>query len=653
VAQKQPATGPNAFAVLELLASEAPADHFDSLVSEARGAGVSDVELAQLESARRLALRIQSQLDRRQQREADLSSLVDTARDLAAPYDLDTVLQVITRRARLLLGADMAYVSLPDDEQETFRVRASDGHTSRLVLGLRLPEGLGLGCDVLASSAPFWTPDYLADERFRHGETLDDVVRTEGLRAIMAVPLSHGREPFGALYVADRDVRHFTADEISLMNSFGDLAGVAIERALLLDRTAAEVAALERYTSRAEAGLRELRELSDFHNQLLDMVLRGGNLQVLAEEASRSLAGPLQIHATDGTLLTSTGEIPEPDEAALTAATLEAYASREPMEFGDNLLVTPIVAGDECLGRLLFRPVTPVTEHTRRLLSLVAQTMAVLLMLQNSRTAILEGQGRDELLGELLVRPNRPAQQFEKRARRLGIDLHKPHVAVIVRPESDTQGKETVWAAAYAHRKDGLKNTHDHHTVLLLPATDASAAAREVFDELSPLLGKEVTVGAAGPVSDPGSVHHAYLEARRCLDAMTALGVTGRSASAHELGFLGLLLSKNHDVDGFIESAIGPVLDYDRQRVTELTRTLEVYFGAGCSPTHAAKKLHVHPNTVARRLERITELLGAEWQQADRALEIQVALRLCRMRRTLRQGDLPPAARQHHDTGEG
>ncbi|GAA3041129.1 hypothetical protein GCM10020000_19740 [Streptomyces olivoverticillatus] len=161
-----------------------------------------------------------------------------------------------------------------------------------------------------------------------------------------------------------------------------------------------------------------------------------------------------------------------------------------------------------------------------------------------------------------------------------------------------------------------------------------------------------MTVSAAGPVSGPASVHHGFQEALRCLDAMTSLGVLGRSASVRELGFLGVLLSDNHDVEGFVDCAIGPVIDYDQQRFTDLTRTLETYFDAGGSPTNAAKKLHVHPNTVARRLERISELLGPEWQQPERALEVQLALRVFRIRHSLRWRDEPAAeaAAESHET---
>ncbi|MDN5748855.1 MAG: helix-turn-helix domain-containing protein, partial [Pseudonocardia sp.] len=49
-------------------------------------------------------------------------------------------------------------------------------------------------------------------------------------------------------------------------------------------------------------------------------------------------------------------------------------------------------------------------------------------------------------------------------------------------------------------------------------------------------------------------------------------------------------------------------------------------------PPRAARALHVHVNTVAQRLDRIASLLDGDWAQPDRALELQLALRLRRLR---------------------
>lgn len=55
---------------------------------------------------------------------------------------------------------------------------------------------------------------------------------------------------------------------------------------------------------------------------------------------------------------------------------------------------------------------------------------------------------------------------------------------------------------------------------------------------------------------------------------------------------------------------------------------MQDYYTAGQSPRRAATALHVHVNTVAQRLDRIGQLLGPEWQQPGRSLDIQLALRL-------------------------
>ncbi|MEV7562155.1 helix-turn-helix domain-containing protein, partial [Streptomyces sp. NPDC089795] len=44
--------------------------------------------------------------------------------------------------------------------------------------------------------------------------------------------------------------------------------------------------------------------------------------------------------------------------------------------------------------------------------------------------------------------------------------------------------------------------------------------------------------------------------------------------------------------------------------------------------SRAAEILHVHVNTVVQRLERVGSLIGRDWQAPERALELQLALRI-------------------------
>jgi DNA-binding PucR family transcriptional regulator len=158
-----------------------------------------------------------------------------------------------------------------------------------------------------------------------------------------------------------------------------------------------------------------------------------------------------------------------------------------------------------------------------------------------------------------------------------------------------------------------------------------------VARDLSRVTGRPVTAGASGPSTGPASLATAFTEAERCLTALGALGRAGQGASTAELGFVGLLLGAvgdagDRDVTRFLTTTVGPVVDYDARRGTALVKTLEAYFGVGGSLARAAELLHVHVNTVTQRLERVGQLLGADWQKPERALEVQLALRLHRLR---------------------
>ncbi|MFZ3496980.1 GAF domain-containing protein [Streptomyces sp. 5.8] len=627
--------GSGALAVLELLAQEAPPGVLQALLHEARRSGAGAAEITELTRALELAETVRGNAALGRQRKASLAALVDTAHDLTSPYDLDGLLRVINRRARRLLGLDMAWVSLnrPDG---TGYVRTSEGESTTQNTGLEL--GSGLGGAAQTHRAPLWSADYLNDDAVPHGPGLDTVARAEGLRAIIAVPLRNGDSTLGALYGADREVRRFTPDEIGLLLSLADLAAVAIEKARLLEQTQEEVAELERFGSQTNSTLTRVRYLWECHARLAGLVLDGASLSALARATADALDGVVQVRDPGGRLLVSTGELPaDLDEEAVARAALAAHGLR-PVELPGDVWLVPVLAGAEELGVLVLHASAPLTVEDVRLLRMAAQTVASLILIQRG-TAAAEGPVHEELLQELLDRhrPTRSDRHLLERVRRLGIELDRPHVVVVARPEGGELGRAVAWASSYAHRMNGLGGVRRGCIVLVVPGSDAGAAARQVSAELSPLLGHPVSTGAAGPSRSARDVAQVYAEAVRCLDALTALDGAGGTASLSELGFLGLLLSTDHDVEAFIGSTIGPVLDYDGTRFTELTRTLDSYFESGGSPTRAAEALHVHANTVSRRMARITELLGPHWQRPDRALEIQMALRLRKARDVLHE----------------
>ena len=191
-------------------------------------------------------------------------------------------------------------------------------------------------------------------------------------------------------------------------------------------------------------------------------------------------------------------------------------------------------------------------------------------------------------------------------------------------------------SASAATGEASLVGSHDGDVVALVPGTDADGLARTVAAR----IGKRtcVTVAGAGPVGDVEDIAKAYEEAHRTVAALIALGHRGKGAAARQLGFAGLIVGSEPDVGEYVRTLLGPVLDYDERRGTDLVGTLAAHFASGGSPRHAAVSLHVHVNTVSQRLERITALLGESWQQPDHSLELQLALRLRALQASTRGG---------------
>ena len=133
-----------AHSFVELLYSEAPREAFDAALADAVKALKSGPGLDQLRREHATSLRLLEQMERRRQREAELSALYDTANDLTGIRDVDAILTAIVRRARQLLHADMTYLSLNDEADGASYMKVTDGSVSTEFRNLRLPLGAGL-----------------------------------------------------------------------------------------------------------------------------------------------------------------------------------------------------------------------------------------------------------------------------------------------------------------------------------------------------------------------------------------------------------------------------------------------------------------------------------------------------------------------------
>jgi GAF domain-containing protein/sugar diacid utilization regulator len=648
-------SGSAVVAFLELLAREASPVEFEAPVLQARSAGAPPAVIEELEQARAVALRVRALLDRRRRREAELGALFDTASDLALLHDLGSVLEAIVRRARKLLDTDVAYMTLVDEERGDSYMRVTDGSVSARFQTVRLPMGTGLGGLVAQNGTPYASDNYPADARFQHATEIDTAVAEEGLIAILGVPMRLGSRIVGVLFAANRTARPFAREDVALLSSLAAHAAVAIDNARLLEETRAALAELSAANKTSREHADAVERAAEAHDRMAELVLRGGDVDDLATSVAELLGGGLVVFDADGRALVSvrtdrtSGSAAESEGREFTAAVEEVAAVARGLgrtvQRGE-LWATAVGPAEATQCCLVFAPASPPSDAEVRILERAAVVTALLLLSRRSAAAAedrVRGELLDDLISGRISDGSDDLDVVHERARRLGVALGQPNTILVLRPPARVRHRVATWAAGQAAEHHGLAADRDGATVLLLPGDDPGALARRVGRDVNASLGASrsessdtgaggVTVGAGGPALAPAGVAEAYRTAQRCADALVSLGLGGTSAAPADLGFVGLLMGGGGpDIDGFVATTIGAVLDYDRRRGTVLRQTLESYFSAGASPARAAELLHVHVNTVTQRLERLATLLGEDWQRPERALEIQLALRLHRL----------------------
>ena len=602
--------------LLEMLLAGASREDLDLVVAEAEVSGSTPEQLASLREQHALALRIHEQMERQRSREAELSALYETARDLTAIRDLDEILAAIVRRARQLLHADMTYLSLNDEAEGASYMQVTDGALTPEFRRLRLPLGTGLLGLVAQSGAPYFTEDYQADERFVHRDYIDTAVEGEQIRAILGVPLTVEGTVIGALLAVHRTVRPFPASEVALLTSFAAHAAVALENARLFEQVGAAVAAATRPTPSCARGPRRPS---------------GPRTPTTCSPTCCSTAAGWSRSPTCWPTCSAAGSRCTTTRAACSRAEDQPAPDR-----GASSGPGPRGAAsqtDDGLGRRGGRrrgaPRHPGAAHRRAAGPARATHPRARRAGHGAGAAVRahRGRGREPGARRAARRPGqrpRPRRDPAARAgppagcrprRRAGGRGGRPTRPRPSRPAARVAAAPRPRAARSRRRPRGPGRACSR------PGTRSGSASRCATRLDGATVGVARHWRCRRRSRTPGA--RRGRPSRRCCGS----AATGEVSDPAGLGLARLLLGGNGpgELDEFIRRTLGPVLDYDAERDTQLAETLEAWFDSGGALRETAERLHIHPNTVTQRLDRVGQLLGGTGATRRRELDVQLA----------------------------
>lgn len=566
-----------------------------------------------------------------------LRAISEMSLDLANVGDRHALIAAMLRRARELLGSDMAYLSLNDlSEGETY-IDQTDGVRTEGYRTIRMPFGTGVLGAAAAGGTAVHTPDYLADERIIHLDDIDERVGAEGVRAIAGAPMRVGGRVVGAFLVAHREPRGLGPRARDALEQFAVHAAIALDQA----RRGTEITRLRREREEYEAGNpRETRLLEDLVR--LDERLMGAMIGASHDVAAvfsvleETLAMPVALHEAHGRRLRGRSVVDENDPLAwrLRSAIDSSLAGGAPsvvrLDTGDYAVMAVAAAGSH-LGTLV---VQSAASTSLAAIAHAAPFIAVMMLL--NRAAAAEGELEQlSLVEDLIDRRAAVRPSTIARAAALGLMIDEP-AAVLVVDLADADRDAAVRASRAALSGRGaLLSTHDAHLCVLLNADDAERVGMLLSDSLSSARVEAVVGASHSSGRGAQGLRRAHSEATELTDAARALGWRTGLADLAGLGVVGALVRDKSGVTAraIIDRELGPVLAYDRERGTELADTLHAFFDGGGALATSAVTLRVHPNTVRQRLERVDSLLGEGWREPSRRLRVHMALQLWRVSR--------------------
>lgn len=621
--------------LLELLGSNAPLSSFEQLAGGAKSAVWEDGYAEAIGDAIATAVRLRENFELKRKREVELSALYDTARDLSALRDTDQILQAIVRRARQLVGSDIAYLSAADEEHGDFYVRTTEGVISQDFGRIRVPRNIGVCGSVARTRRPFYSSNYSADRNFDHDTGIDRAISGEGIISILGIPLELEAYVMGVLFVGDRYVRTYTPQERSVLSSLGTFAALAIENARLLEEAQRALFLAKDANSALRAKADDIEQAAVAHEQLTELIARGGTLDDLVNRVSNLLKG--QVGVVDESRNLISGEVSGDlaDEELARAVRESDRLGRSvafPADDGSTTVVAAVMGGSTRWGALLLtrsRPLSP--SETRTLERSAIVTGIVLLSLD--RIAQIAHRNVVDTVSALLRGTSDPFSPESARRLPPGISLSWPITLMLVELETITSAQASSALRSTLAGRDTIFAEFNGDLAIVTNAPEPERLARRISEKLEEAFGQTYTIVISDPIPAVDKVPAEYEALRRCINLIRGLDQRGRVTFEKSFSIYALLFQNKAEdtIASFLRTSVGTLIEQDEKRKSQLAITLLAYLDTGRSVQKAAEILGIHVNTMRQRLDAISQI-NPDWSDPSKSLEVHIALRLHMLR---------------------
>jgi PucR C-terminal helix-turn-helix domain/GAF domain len=572
--------------------------------------------------------------------ERGLSLLIDTTHDLSSTLALQDLLRTIVSRARSLVGANVAYLTMLDEDHRILRTVTAEGHIKPATSEMKTRVGYGAVSLAINSKTFFDTQDYLHDQRFRHSEALDRVFKAEGIVSLAGFPILSEDKLQGVLFVADRYRRKLSEREISILGSFALHAGVAMRNAQAFTKLSEALAEAERNRNALIDHIHRVDVSAAAHDEMTSLLAKGTEWPLFIQRMADQIDGAIILYddslavrgrftsASFGGQLAALKDGDVQPSVLISAISQSRHSGRSVvmLDAGDEHYRAMALHGGTERGESLvicYRGELDPIDIRNLERSTVALSIAKLWSEKRETEQLIASS---TLLRHLILVDPPDTSTISAIRDRLNINAGESVMLALIAISGLDRAAQTAMIRTSAANMNLLVDLIDDTYLAAGPEKSVQAL-------LQTLLRRRKGWEIGGIMSDPFSdlaqaaVHYSRVEpALRVLRKMSRLT---RFVEYSQVNLFAKLFGAGDAsrIVRYLEQILAPVEERDRHHKTQLKKTLLCYMDNQHNIARTAELLGVHINTVRQRLGTLREITGG-WGDPIAALELHVALRL-------------------------
>jgi len=553
----------------------------------------------------------------------------------ASTHVFDQLVELVIRETTSALGTDVCSLYLLEADARQLRLTATNGLRRDMAGKVVIPVGQGVTGWVAERREPALVADVAIEPRWKWVPGLD----RDEFRSMLSVPVEAGPRLVGVLNVQTSERREFSVADIDFLRAIASQVAGTLERSEMHRRLADQ--------------LRQVELSRDIHERFTRLALQGGGPRAILEEVAQLAGGKAWLFAPDGQLLLTAPSTGGPNPRLRLPPGLVPSAGPRRIQLGRPPITGDVLAVRDS-ARLFGIIVIETTGEDRpdgRLQAIEHGATILALEMSKERTAAeVERRLRGDLVEQLLVSnlDATEATRLARQAERLGHRLPAHAWVLALEPDrdideesADTDSVDALLSQLVKKQApDALVVARTASAVVILPESSAPnlARAEELAHDIQVALARSfrpatISAGIGSLANSVEELSRSYSEARQALRLLRRAGGRERVTSYRSLGAFRLLLEvqRPEAVRLFVQDLLGNLIDYGDTRATPLLETLEGLVEARWVRTAAARRLNVHVNSLAYRLQRIEALTGLDLDDPEVRVAVTIALQARRM----------------------